>query len=69
MRVCSPKLSLTDATSASCTVRPPLSWIWVCERAKASSALPSTRTDWRDPAISLRPPAALMFNWRSARLT
>ena len=48
--------------------RPSPSGIRVSDKAKASSALPSTRTDWRDPAIWARPPAASILVWRSAAL-
>ena len=67
--VTSPKLSRTDAMSASFTARPALSGISVCDSSNAFWALPSTRTDWRDPAISALPPAALTLTCRSTWLT
>ncbi len=56
--------------SVSWIVRPPPRLIsGVGQAREALSALPSTRTDWREPAISARPPAASVLTARSAWLT
>ena len=65
---CSAYRSRTCAMSASRTVRP-FAEIWVWPRSNALLALPSTRTDCSDPAISARPPAAFRLIWRSCALT
>ncbi len=68
MDFCSLKPSVTSATSASLIERPPPRLICVWLKANASTALPRTRTDWREPAICDCPPDALIFCWRSTAL-